>query len=101
MIAAQIDGTGIVVQVIEAPSLAWCSNTIGGTWVETWIDGGTRKNYAGIGYRYDAQLDAYIPPRPYPSWILESVTCQWNPPKPYPANGKWIWDEDLEDWVAA
>jgi hypothetical protein len=43
-----------------------------------------RKNYAGIGYTYDEQRDAFIPPSPYPSWILDEFSCLWNPPVPYP-----------------
>jgi hypothetical protein len=101
MISAQIDNAGIVVQVIFAPSINWCEDVLGGTWVETWLNGGRRKNYAGIGYSYDAQLDAFIPPQPYASWVLDLVTCNWNAPKPYPATGHWVWDESTEDWVPA
>ena len=61
-----------------------------------------RKNYAGIGYRYDATLDAFIPPQPYPSWLLDEDTCQWQAPVPYPEDDTVIyaWNEELGDWEA-
>jgi hypothetical protein len=64
--------------------------------------GGTplRKNYAGIGYTYDAARDAFIPPTPYASWLLNEDTCLWGPPTPYPTDGEmYAWDEDTQQWV--
>jgi hypothetical protein len=59
-----------------------------------------RKNYAGIGYTYDEQRDAFIPPKPYPSWLLDEDTCLWEPPTPYPTDGDmYHWDEYSGDWV--
>jgi hypothetical protein len=58
-----------------------------------------RKNYAGIGFTYDEVRDAFIPPKPYPSFILDEVTCRWLPPKPKP-DGSYTWDEDRLDWIA-
>ena len=59
-----------------------------------------RKNYAGIGYVYDEQRDAFIPPKPYPSWILNEQTCLWNAPIPMPQEQQdWFWDEELQNWV--
>jgi hypothetical protein len=59
-----------------------------------------RKNYAGIGYTYDDQRDAFIPPKSYPSWILNEDTCLWDPPVPRPDEpGLFYWDEELGDWV--
>ena len=61
---------------------------------------GFRKNYAGIGFFYDKLLDAFIPPKPYPSWLLDTQTCLWDPPVPYPTDGKtYIWDEESQSWV--
>lgn len=61
---------------------------------------GLRKNYAGIGYTYDPVLDAFIPPQPYPSWLLNTQTCLWEAPVPYPDDGKpYVWDEDTLSWV--
>lgn len=59
-----------------------------------------RKNYAGIGYTYDSTRDAFIPPQPYPSWILDESSCLWNAPVPYPTDGKrYSWDEATQSWV--
>ena len=59
-----------------------------------------RKNYAGIGYSYDATRDAFIPPKPYASWVLDEQTCLWNAPVPYPTDGKrYQWDEATTSWV--
>ena len=59
-----------------------------------------RKNYAGIGYSYDATRDAFIPPKPYASWALDEQTCLWNAPVPYPTDGKrYQWDEATTSWV--
>ena len=58
-----------------------------------------RKNYAGIGYTYDATRDAFISPQPYPSWILNEDTCLWESPVPYPSDGEiYIWEESLQEW---
>jgi len=60
-----------------------------------------RKNYAGIGYTYDATRDAFIPPQPFASWVLNEDTCQWDSPTPYPTDGKiYQWDEPTLAWVA-
>ena len=66
------------------------------------LDGGTafRKNYAGIGYTYDYARDAFIPPKPFPSWTLNSNTCLWDPPVEMPSDGKlYLWDEENLTWV--
>ncbi len=69
-------------------------------WKQTSYNGNIRKNYAGIGFTYDAGRDAFIPPQPYPSWILSETTCQWEPPVPYPTDGKYYaWDEATTSWV--
>lgn len=75
-------------------------NTRGGIHLE----GGTpfRKNYAGIGYSYDPQLDAFIPPKPFPSWQLNESTCFWEPPVPMPEDGEFYdWDEVSGQWITA
>jgi hypothetical protein len=59
-----------------------------------------RKNYAGIGYTYDEVLDAFIPPQPYPSWVLNLESCNWESPVSYPVDGKkYVWDEASQSWV--
>ena len=65
-------------------------------------DGGTplRKNYAGVGYTYDTARDAFIPPQPYPSWILNETSCIYEAPTPYPTDDlMYSWDEDTTSWV--
>jgi len=58
-----------------------------------------RKNYAGIGYTFDEQRDAFISPKPFESWILDEETCWWEPPIPMPeTGGPWVWNEELGDW---
>jgi hypothetical protein len=58
-----------------------------------------RYNYAGISYSYDAQRDAFIPPKPYPSWLLDEATCQWKAPVPMPQDGElYEWDEAAGEW---
>ena len=62
--------------------------------------GRKRKNYAGIGYRYDKQRDAFIPPTPYPSWKLNEDTCLWEAPIPRPEDNKdYIWNDSLREWT--
>jgi len=59
-----------------------------------------RKNYAGIGYTYDSTRDAFIPPKPFESWVLDEFSCLWNAPTPYPDDGKiYYWDETTQSWV--
>jgi hypothetical protein len=59
-----------------------------------------RYNYAGIGFTYDENRNAFIPPTPYPSWVLDEATCLWAAPIDYPADGgQYVWDEEAGDWV--
>jgi hypothetical protein len=70
-----------------------------GSWKQTSYHNNIRKNYAGIGYTYDLDLDAFIPPQPYASWILNIETCLWDSPIPYPADGTvYTWNEDNQNW---
>lgn len=72
-------------------------NTIGGVHTAGGIP--FRKNYAGIGYTYDQQRDAFIPPQPFSSWILDEDTCQWNAPVPMPSDGqRYMWNEESQAW---
>jgi hypothetical protein len=69
-------------------------------WLQTSYNGNMRKNYAGIGYTYDAIRNAFIPPKPYPSWVLNEATCQWDAPVLYPTDDKrYIWNEEQLAWV--
>jgi hypothetical protein len=70
------------------------------TWIQTSYNGNIRKNYAGIGFTYDSQRDAFIPPQPYPSWTLVEETCQWIAPVAMPTDGKiYQWDEATLTWI--
>ena len=113
---AQLNEDNIVTQVIvvanqdtadkdgienEAIGAAFCNNLLGGTWKQTSYNGKIRKNYAGIGYKYDANLDAFIPPQPYVSWILDESTAQWKAPVDYPTDGgRYTWNEETLTWDA-
>lgn len=117
---AQIDENNIVIRVIVAEQDFIDSGAVGdpASWIQTSYntrggvhynaetnepDGGIplRKNYAGIGYTYDQVLDAFIPPKTHPSWILDIQTCWWQPPVPYPNDGKdYYWDEADQYWAA-
>ena len=73
----------------------------GDVYRQTYIDGSARFNYAGIGFTYDETRDAFIPPTPYPSWVLDEDTCLWVAPIAHPAEGDHVWDEETGDWVTA
>ena len=86
----------------ESIGAAFCERLFGGTWKQTSYNGNKRKNYAGIGYKYDADRDAFVPPKPFASWVLDDFTCQWKAPTPMPTDGKkYSWDEDTTSWVEA
>lgn len=111
---AQIDADNVVVQVIvvsdndtqnddgietETIGAEFCHNLLGGQWVQTSYSGRIRKRFAGIGYTYDKTLDAFIPPKPYPSWILNNQTANWQAPIAHEdLDGWWIWDEITQTW---
>lgn len=84
----------------ESIGVAFCQKLLGGNWVQTSYNGSIRKNYAGIGYTYDTALDVFVPPKPFPSWVLNSDTAQWEAPVPMPTDGKkYSWDEASQLWV--
>ena len=80
----------------------WYSNFRGQTCKRTSYNGNIRKNYASIGFSYNYELDAFVSPKLYPSWILNEITCRWKAPVPYPSTGfTYYWDEDAQEWVLA
>lgn len=91
------DASGVEKEYIGA---AFCERLFGGEWKQTSYNGNFRKNYAGIGYTYNADIDAFVPPKPYASWLLNNDTAQWEPPTPKPTEGLWEWDESTTSWVA-
>lgn len=125
---AELDQNNVVLRVIVVsdddagplPGLAgeaFCANLLGGVWKQTSYntragvhynadtnepDDGLafRKNYAGIGYTYDAVRDAFLPPPPFPSWVVNEETCTWVAPVPYPTDGAiYTWNEEQGNWV--
>jgi hypothetical protein len=107
---AQLDENNIVAQVIvvanaelldngvesEAKGIAFCESLLGGRWVQTSYNGSIRKRFAGIGFRYDADADAFVTPQPFPSWTLDA-NHDWQPPTPKP-EGPHEWDEGTLNW---
>ena len=87
-------------QESEEVGINFCKGLFGGEWKQTSYNANFRKNYAGIGYTYDGVLDAFIPPQPYPSWVLNQSTCLWEAPVPMPTDGQlYGWDEATQSWV--
>jgi hypothetical protein len=83
----------------EEIGIAFCSNLLGGTWKQTSYNGKIRKNYAGIGYTYDETLDAFIAPKPFDSWVLDTNKAQWKAPVDYPTEeGRFTWNEEKQSW---
>lgn len=121
---AELDQANVVTRVIvvsnedthdingvenEELGIAFCRRLFGlnTNWKQTSYNGNIRFRYAGIGYTYDANLDAFISPKPYPSWILDTTTADWKAPIPQPeltpaeiaAGYYYTWDEDNQNWV--
>ena len=89
----------------EDIGIAFCSNLLGGTWKQTSYNARIRKNYAGIGYTYDETLDAFVPPKPFASWLLDTDKAQWKAPVYMPSDAsmdkRYTWDEATTAWVEA
>ena len=85
----------------EVAGIAFLQSLYGeGNFKQTSYNATIRKNYAGIGFTFDAGRDAFIAPKPYPSWLLNETTCQWGAPTPMPTDGKrYRWDEATLTWV--
>ena len=120
---AQLDENNVVTQVIvvdnkdtsdangvekESIGVAFCERLLGGTWKQTSYNANFRKNYAGIGYTYNAGIDAFVPPKPYNSWVLNNTTAHWEAPVAMPEDEgtgeppkRYTWDEETTNWVEA
>lgn len=106
--AKVLDGIVIKVIVAEPEFFNTFIDNSPGNWIQTSYNtrGGVhlqngeplRKNFAGIGYAYNKQLDAFIPPKPYNSWILNEESCLWEAPIPKP-EGNYSWDEQTQSWI--
>jgi hypothetical protein len=113
---AELDANNVVLRVVvvdnkdtadadgvekEHIGAAFLESVLGGTWKQTSYNGNIRKNYAGIGYTYDADIDAFVAPKPYPSWVLDA-DAQWQAPVPMPDDGEmYSWDEETQSWIVA
>jgi len=113
---AQLDENNLVTQVIvvnnneclldgvenETVGVMFCKSLLGADtrWKQTSYNGNKRKNYAGVGFTFDEQRDAFIPPKPYASWVLSEDTCQWKAPVDMPTDGQmYSWDEATTSWT--
>ena len=98
---AKINKTNIVTDVIVAEQDFINSGKVGDSflWIQTSYNSSFRKNYAGIGFQYDKTRDAFIAPKPYPSWILNETTCRWEAPVAYPDDeNNYNWNESEQSW---
>jgi hypothetical protein len=111
---AELDENNVVLRVIvvgnsditdengieqEQLGIEFCQRLLGGNWKQTSYNGNIRKNYAGIGYTYRADIDAFVAPQTYPSWTLNDQ-AQWQAPVPIPTDGKmYSWDEATTSWI--
>lgn len=112
---AEIDNNDVVLRVVvisnadtstpdgaevESIGIAFCQRLFGGNWVQTSYNNKFRVRYAGIDFTYNRQYDAFIPPKPYPSWVLNTTILNWESPIPYPTDGKvYYWDEATQSWA--
>ena len=111
---AEIDADNKVVRVIvvnnseligiggaedESMGVQFCAGIFGGNWIQTSYNGTKRKRFAGIGFSYDPQRDAFIPPKPFASWVFDETTLDWKAPIAYPQDGSvYTWDENTVSW---
>tara|TARA_R100001509_G_scaffold66124_1_gene36629 strand:+ start:485 stop:850 length:366 start_codon:yes stop_codon:yes gene_type:complete len=115
---AEIDSNNVVLRVIvvdnsdtamadgtetESIGIAHCQKLFGGTWVQTSYNATQRKNFASKGYTYDSGRNAFIPPKPYNSWVLDDSTCRWVAPVNAPSDASkenpYTWNEETTSWV--
>lgn len=107
---AEIDKKNVVLRVVVTDNndpngdegYQWLLDNLGGHWVKTSYNAATngfRKHYADVGMTYNESLDAFIPIKPFSSWVLDEETCLWEAPTPYPLDGlTYSWDEELLSW---
>ena len=117
---AQLDDNNVVTQVIvvsnnelldasgverEEMGIGFCQRLFGGNWKQTSYNHNFRKRYAGIGYTYNADLDAFVPPKPFASWVLDTEEANWKAPVDLPADSgqgdppkRYAWNEDTTSW---
>lgn len=112
---AEVDENNKVIRVLVGSNddpdegHQWLVDNLGGRWLKTsyntrkgvHLQGGTpyRGNYAAEGFEYYEDIDAFMPPKPFPSWHIDAVAFEWRAPTPRPQEGDWRWDEDNQVWV--
>lgn len=112
---AQLDDNNVILQITVGDNndpdegYQWLVNNIGGRWLKTsfntfqgqHLNGGTplRGNYASVGGKYYPEIDAFMPPSPYPSWVIDTNDYTWTAPVPLPDSGMWKWDETTVSWI--
>ncbi len=84
---------------VEQKGIDFCKSLFGGTWLQTSYNGNMRKNFAGKGFTYDAERDAFIAPKPFSKWVLNEDTCRWEAPVAYPDDGEeYVWNDNKGEW---
>jgi len=112
---AELNESNIVIRVIvvrnedilnsngnesEEVGINYCVNLLGGQWIQTSYNENIRKNYATTGFKYDLNLDAFIAPKPFDSWVLNEESARWNAPVEMPQNeNRYKWDEESLNWI--
>jgi hypothetical protein len=106
---AELDSENKVIRVLVGDNndpvgdegYQWLIDNLGGTWIKTSYNRTIRKNFASVDFFYDSNRDAFIPPKPYPSWIIDEETCQWKSPqdKPVEEGKSFEWDESTTSWI--
>jgi hypothetical protein len=102
---AKIDENNIVTNVVVADNSMpnegydWVVSRLGGRWIKTSYNGNIRGRFAGIGYTYNEELDVFVAPKPYGSWVLNPETTDWEPPVAKPEDGSYVWDESSKSWL--
>jgi hypothetical protein len=105
---AEIDKNNLVLRVLVTDNHSsnegydWLIENLGGTWIKTSYNGRIRKNFAGIGFTYNEELDSFVSPQPFPSWKLDKRNSQWKAPVAYPTDGfTYFWNEEGLTWELA
>jgi hypothetical protein len=104
---AELDDNNVVIRVLVCDNndpngdegYQWLVDTFGGRWVKTSYNNNIRVRYAGLGYSYNEQIDAFVPPKPHNSWVFDDAVANWVAPIPCPSDNKrYIWNEELTRW---
>jgi hypothetical protein len=90
----------IVLYLVDTKDSDWLYREYGGTWLRCAEDGSIRQCFPATGFTYDSQRDAFVPPKPFDSWVLDEATCRWKAPVPMPTDGtRYTWNEETQSWI--